>query len=176
MGKLVVILCEDNQAACLLRRFLRKGGQRFPREKIAPSGQGSGEQFVRRMYPSELEFCRRNRSKLIVCTDADALSLQERTQSLENACQREGIPPRAGQDQAALFIPKRNIETWLKFLTGNSEVDEDEDYSPHGSHRADKRICQAAAVEFYKYCRGQKPRPVSLPSLESACNEARRVI
>jgi hypothetical protein len=128
------------------------------------------------MYPSELDFCRKNSSKLIVCTDADSFSLKQREQQLDNACQGEKISPRTLEDRVALFIPKRNIETWLKFLTGHSEVNETEDYSSYGSHRADKKICQAAAEAFYQYCKGQKPRPAPLPYLESACQEARRVI
>jgi hypothetical protein len=173
----IVILCEDAQAACLLRRFFHECKIAIVKEVTAPAGLGSGEKFVRQRYPTELDYCRRRKSKLMVCTDADTLSLQQREQQLDEACREAKQSPRSRDDQVALFIPKRNIETWLEFLTGNLGVNEEENYSSTGPHRPDKKRCQQAAEELYQYCKGLKNPPTSLPSLQSACvNEAPRVI
>jgi len=56
MSVRIVLLCEDEQIACFIRPFLKNRGWTAHdiREEIAPSGQGSGEQWVRERYPQEL--------------------------------------------------------------------------------------------------------------------------
>ena len=61
----IVLLCEDTQQEVFLRRFLKKMGWDSRRIRIerAPGGTGSGEQFVRTKFPTELRAYRQNRNR-----------------------------------------------------------------------------------------------------------------
>ncbi|MDR1971612.1 MAG: hypothetical protein LBQ46_06790 [Treponema sp.] len=175
------ILCEDSQSACFIRRFLKKRhiGRKDIREEISPAGQGCGEQWVRQQYPGELTNIRKHKGYLIVCTDADRATVLERIQALDAECRKIGVPARTEDDAAALIIPKRNIETWIKYLHGTA-VNEDDDYAPP-THAADKTKCEKAVQTLDEYCRQLRQNPPQLPalplpdSLQRACLEAKRV-
>jgi hypothetical protein len=175
------ILCEDDQGACFIRRFLGKRHveRRDIREIIAPSGQGCGEQWVRERYPLELQIVRKTKENLIVCTDADCLTVSDRIKKLDEECAKANVPGRIAKDTAALIIPKRNIETWIEYLHA-IEVNEEDDYAKP-KHRADKKRCEKAAQALDEYCRNFNQNPPQISnssfpdSLQRACREAKRI-
>ena len=81
-----IILCEDRQTLEFIRHILKIQGisSRKIKSVMADSGVGSGEAFVRREYPKWLKTLRTynyNKTALLVCTDADRLSVEERKET-----------------------------------------------------------------------------------------------
>ena len=175
-GVQVVILCEDQQQECFIQRFLnlRKCTMRRLYVRKAPPGRGSAEQFVREELSRELKAYRSQSSRcstcLIVGTDADNLSVQERMESLMRACTDGGVPFREKDEQVCFMIPKRNIETWLAYLRGEA-VDEETVYSKYPC----PSDCQRDVERLDEMCRQQKLRPDPPPSLARACEEFRHL-
>jgi len=167
---LVVILCEDRQQECFVYRYLRhKGLSRHSiRVRKAPSGKGAAEQYVRREYPSEVMTLRARSGSsagLVAVIDADGLSVEDRLNQLAASLNDASQPPRQPQEPIALLIPKRNIETWIHHLLGQS-VNEDDQYPKFFD---EQRKCEPAARAFAERC------PNNLddapPSLQAGCVE-----
>ena len=81
---LVIILCEDRQHEVFMWTFLVSRGvsPHRIRVRIAPEGRGSGEQYVRRQYPEEVNLyrskCHHLNIALATMIDADTKSVIER--------------------------------------------------------------------------------------------------
>ncbi|MCY4511277.1 MAG: hypothetical protein OXG35_30575 [Acidobacteria bacterium] len=157
-----------------MRRFLKR--RRFRSRDITtlplPGGNQSGEQWVRVRYPAELRAIRgRQRSCLIVVTDADAGSTEARRAQLEAECRQQQIPPREDADPVVVVVPRRNIETWLAYLDG-TQVDEVTAYP----RLPRERDCAAHANRLYAMCHEDQRliEPVP-PSLREACKEYGRL-
>jgi hypothetical protein len=137
----IVVLCEDKQQAVFVRRFLIKCGESRHNIYIrsATPGRGAGEQFVREQYAAELAGYRRRATMLnlalVVVRDCDTRSLEDTRVALERA------RPRRPDDRIALLFPKRNIETWIHFLTDGEPVNEDD---PYPKLRGRESECHAA--------------------------------
>lgn len=130
----VIVLVEDRLQQQFMLRYLRRAGieQHAMRFVSYPAGAGSGEQWVREQFASEVLAYRVRRARaetiLIAVIDADTLLVQERLAQLDRSlddAQADGIQPDA--EQIARLVPKRNIETWVLCLN-NAEVDEETDY------------------------------------------------
>lgn len=125
----VVILAEDIQHQVFLRKFLIKIGFHPRKFRLVPplAGAGSGEQFVREHYSEELRIHRRKANhkavRLVIVTDADTRSVDERLRQLSTALVAAGEPDRASDEAVAIFVPRRNVETWIAYL-GVRGVDE----------------------------------------------------
>ncbi len=170
-----MILCEDRQQEVFARYFLEECGVRPLRVQISPGGKGSGEQFVRQNYPGEVQafrskFPAQSDIRLVVLTDADKHTVRERLQQLENTLQENGLPIRQPQEGIGVFIPKRNIETWIHFLKGRT-VNEEEAY-PRLSKESE---CKAEVEALARNRRNPLPEEAP-PSLRAACRELPRVI
>lgn len=171
-GVQVVILCEDQQQECFIRRFLilRKCESHELYVRKPRAGRGSAEQFVREEFPRELKAYRSRSTRraicLIVCVDADNLSIEERTNSFVKACTEAGVSPRRKGEKVCFVVPKRNIETWLAYLRGES-VDEQGTYRKYSC----PSDCQADVKPLDDMCRQQKLRSGAPPSLARACEE-----
>ena len=171
-GVHAVVLCEDQQQECFIRRFLmlRNYTWRGLYVKKPPPGRGSAEQFVREEFPRELTAYRSRSSRcaicLIVCIDADNLAVEERVNSLVKACADGGVSPRRNGEKVCFVVPKRNIETWLAYLRGEP-VDEQTTYRKYSC----PSDCQGDVERLDKMCREQKLRPEPPPSLPYACEE-----
>jgi hypothetical protein len=169
-----VILCEDRQQEVFARYFLKTCGIQPIRVQVSPAGKGSGEQFVRKNYPQEV---RTFRSKspaqrdilLIVLTDADVREVADRFRQLEGALEENGTPERQPKEHIGVFIPKRNIETWIHYLMGQA-VNEEDAY-PYLKQESDcKPVVQALARNR------REPLPeIAPPSLKTACQELPRI-
>jgi len=171
----ITVLCEDLQQACFVRRFLlNRGWTRHEiRENSAPQGRGSGEQYVREGFPDVLKAYRRkadSRTGLIVVIDADTQEVADRVRAFNSACKGKGVEPRQKNEKVLYVIPKRNIETWLAYLRGETcgkTVDEEEKFPKHEYPSQ----CHPAADKLDAMCKAEKLDPVPPPSLERCCDE-----
>lgn len=173
----LVVLCEDLQQEVFTRQFFFRRG--FDKRKIKikrnSNGKGSGEQFVRTFYAPEV---RAYRSKstyqsrgLVVVIDADTHTVEERLKQLDAMLEHDGQPKRQADEKIAIFVPKRNIETWIHYLRGEA-IDEESAYSK--LRRQGK--CKPLVDQLVK-----KICPVGLPedappSLHAACEELQRIL
>jgi hypothetical protein len=168
----IIILCEDRQQEVFARHFLKQRGfTGIFRSNICPSGSQSGEQYVRDRYPLEVKAYRQNRNRvsigLVVLIDADNYSLKQRVNQLAETLDKE----RQDNEAIAIFVPKRNIETWIHYLDGNS-IDEEESY-PKLLKEGD---CKPAVADLAEQCRSQS-LPENIPeTLKVACEEFQRLL
>ena len=135
---LVIALAEDEHHRMLVLRYLKKSGLKDHAIRIrqSPAGQGSAENWVRREFVKETEAYRvrqaRARTALIVIIDADAYTVQDRLNQLDQALQGSGRQTVGGGEEIARLVPKRNVETWILCLNGRRldgrPVDEDTNY------------------------------------------------
>jgi hypothetical protein len=171
-----VILCEDKQQEVFARTFLTTCGIRILRVQINPDpGKGSGEQYVRRNYPKEVKAFRTNYSaqpdtRLVVMIDADTHSVEKRCQEMDRLLQEAGMPARQPAERIGVFIPRRNIETWIYFLQGQS-VDEEAAYP---KFRKNESVCKPYVTTLAQNYR--QPLSDHAPaSLKAACRETARI-
>ena len=168
----IVLLCEDTQQEAFARRFLKGMGwqTREMRIRKSPAARGSGEQWVRRQFPPELaEYRRRNAratSVLVAMLDADTVSLTARFDELREECAEKDLPFRQENERVAIIIPKRNIETWIHFLSGH-EVNENAPYPKLQR----ERDCGPSVVELLRLCATTELPDNAPPSLAAACRE-----
>lgn len=173
----IVILCEDRQQEVFARYFLKKRGftGRF-RAAICPKGSQSGEQYVRTQYLVEVKAYRQNRNRvsigLVVLIDADTGTLQERLNQFAQALNEGSQQNRQPDEAIAIFIPKRNIETWIHYLQGET-VDEEIRYS---KFEKDEATCKPYVENLAEQCRSQNLPEDAPESLQAACGELQRLL
>jgi hypothetical protein len=172
----VVVLCEDRQQEVFARYFLVKCGvhPRRIRVRIAPSGGGAGEQFVRDNYPSEVKAFRSRKYlniSLVVFIDSDPdYTVADRMLQLKKGLENASIEDRKPEEKIAIFIPKRNIETWIHYLKGEN-VNEQAQYPKLENVSACKPEVQQLAENR------NQPLPDTAPdSLKRACPEMHRIL
>ena len=181
-GVRVVLLVEDEALECFVRRVLLAFGfqTRDIRVKRSPKGKGSAKDWVTRNYPDEV---RVHRSKsgyqsniaLVVGTDGDERTVQERVRALDAGLEGAGLEKRKIEERFCLIIPKWHIETWLMALSG-FEVDEAKNY------KNDPRIKDVdyvtTANEFvgrYRNWKQGNPAQLTPPSMIIAFGEMKRI-
>lgn len=173
----VVIVAEDLRQGNFVRRYLnRADNSRKLRVEISPKGKGSGEQFVRESYATEVSYYRsrahHRRAALVIAIDADTETVAEREQQLEEALKKAAEESRGNSEHIALLIPRRRIETWILCLT-DEEVNETTDYK--STQDIDRKIKQAAET-FFDRSRDNYPVPAHcVASLQKGLKEIRRV-
>lgn len=173
----VVILCEDLQQYVFARNFLLKRGFKGNFEpRICPSGQQSGEQYVRDRYPTEVRAYYRKKNylkiTLIVVIDADTTTVANRLDQLEQALEENSLPRRQADDRIAIFVPKRNIETWIHYLMGTA-VNEEDAYS---KFLKDEGACKPYAESLAIRCQQTGLADDAPPSMQAACAELQRIL
>ncbi len=173
----IVILCEDRQQEVFARHFLKKRGFFGQvRAKICPPGSQSGEQYVRIQYPKEVRAYRQNRNRvsigLVVLIDADTGELYERFNQLERSLSEDSLLNRQPDEAIAIFIPKRNIETWIHYLQGET-VDEETGY---GKFEKNESTCKPYVENLAEQCYSQNLPEDAPESLQAACREFQRLL
>lgn len=173
----IVILCEDRQQEVFARHFLKKRGfTGLFRSKICPSGSQSGEQYVRSQYPVEVKAYRQNRNRvsigLVVLIDADTGTVQERFNQLAGILDEDAQENRQSHEAIAIFVPKRNIETWIHYLQGES-VNEEDAYSKFDKNEA---VCKVYVEDLADRCYSQSLSEDAPQSLQAACGELQRLL
>ena len=79
---------------------------------------------------------------------------------------------RQSNERIGIFVPKRNIETWIHYLMG-VEVDEERDKPyPKLKKQGD---CKPQVIQFAQDC-NQPPEQKAPPSLKTACTELQRIL
>ncbi len=168
----IVLLCEDSQHEAFTRRFLKGMGwnTREIRVEKSPSALGSAEQWVREKFSDELSVYRQRRqqatSALIAMIDADTKSVQDRINDFEAACNSRQIAFRAADEAVAIAVPKRNIETWIRYLSGRP-VNEQDAYPKLKRERK----CKPAVDRLVQLCRSTGLTPDAPQALATACDE-----
>lgn len=171
------ILCEDVQMRGFILSFLVAQGINSHKARVCnyPGGKGCGEAFVRRELPREVQILHATnyiRKVLIVCSDADTLPVDERLKLLSRDVEKEIKNWNRANEPILFWIPKRQIETWIHFLNGES-VDETESF-PHDGKTPE--TCKRVAGIFSEYCQGQIDIDCKdVPSLLTAKHEYERV-
>ncbi len=176
----VIILCEDRQQEVFARHFLIKSGfePRQIRVLPLPDGGQSGEQYVRESYPEQVKIYRGKSTYLsrcmIVVIDADRYSVKQRLDSLDSGLEEDeeySQLKRQPQEKIAIFVPKRNIETWIYYLRGET-VDEETKY-PKLAKPGD---CKKDVDKLLDWCNSNAGLPEDAPpSLQAACGEWQRI-
>ena len=173
----IVILCEDRQQEVFARYFLKKRGftGRF-RANICPEGSQSGEQYVRTYYPVEVKAYRQNKNRvsigLVVLIDGDTGTLEARLNQLASVLDEHEQKNREPNEAIAIFVPKRNIETWIHYLQGET-VNEEDAYAKFKNNEA---VCKTAVEDLADRCYSQSLPEDAPPSLQAACGELQRLL
>ena len=86
------------------------------RVAVAPSGEGSAEQWVREAYARELKVHHRGlyAYAMVTIIDGDNIGVDGRIRQLDDQCIDQKIPVRRVTDEVAIIVPTRNIETWIQ--------------------------------------------------------------
>lgn len=173
----IVILCEDRQQEVFARHFLKKRGfTGLFRTNICPAGSQSGEQYVRSQYPVEVKAYRQNRNRvsiaLVVLIDADRGTLQDRLNQLASILDEDAQEKRRSDEAIAIFVPKRNIETWIHYLQGET-VNEEDAYAKYEKNEA---VCKTYVENLADRCYAQDLPEDAPPSLQAACGELQRLL
>lgn len=172
-----IIVCEDQQQESFTRRYLKVRGfnPRKFRVERSPKGKGAGELFVRTQLIKEIKEFRRNKNRtsnaIVAMIDADIHSVDERMQQINSHLKTNGLEPIQMNEKIAVFIPKRNIETWIYFAQGTS-VNETASYpklqKPGG--------CQSAVDQLLNnICKNGIPENAP-PSLIHACAQLQKIV
>ncbi|WP_445247079.1 hypothetical protein [Microcoleus sp. OTE_8_concoct_300] len=173
----IVILCEDRQQEVFARYFLKKRGfTGRVRANICPEGSQAGEQYVRTHYPEEVKAYRQKRNQvsigLVVLIDADTGTLAVRLNWLASVLDEDEQENRGSNEAIAIFVPKRNIETWIHYLQGET-VNEEAVYAKFKNNEA---VCKTAAEDLADRCYSQSLPGDAPRSLQAACGELQRLL
>ena len=172
MSRQFVVLCEDKQQSVFICRFLKREGidNRDIREAFLRGGKGSGAKWVLDRYPDEIDAARKHKKfSLVVMIDGDNKGVEARLSQLDRECRHQDVSPRADADRVAVFVPTRNIETWLYFLDGGDNVDESATY-PKKFRRCESE-CQPMVDAFREMCLSGNLPDKTPSSLRAACEE-----
>lgn len=160
----ITVLCEDKQHESFIRRFLKKRKRNV--YAMSRARVGAGDQFVQDNYPAQLDAIRKRGGVLVVMIDGDNYSIAQRLKQMDDACNQRGIVPRKPNDKVAVFVPMRNIETWLAYLDGE-DVNETDTYP----RLERERECRRHVDELEQMCAEGKLRTPAPASLQAACHE-----
>jgi len=164
-----VLLCEDQEHQRLVFAFLKRCGIKNPgrivRARVASLMRAGGNiGWVLDELPKELRAFRNRQSKanslLIVVADADDCSVQDRRAQLNERVRQAKLEPLRTGESVALLIPKRNVETWIRYLLAE-EVTETDDYK--SSKPIGKDEFRKAADRLYDLSRPNAARDPKCP-------------
>lgn len=148
-GAMVTVVCEDKQQDCFFTRLLKDMG--FARCEVYvpdyPAGKGAGTKHVIDSFPAE---ARKQRAKathmkrgLVAVIDADTGTVDQRYKQLLDQS-------RGKDEKIAIFVPKRNIETWIAYLKDGTAVNETDEYPKLEKHEGE---CQPAVDRLIEITR-----------------------
>jgi len=179
-GVRVTILGEDNVQVSFARRVLIELG--YSRHELydqpVPGGDGSGEQWVRTDYPKQVALNRSKRSHqqctLLVSIDADNRSIADRKNQLDQALTNAELAVRGNDEPIAIWVPSRNIESWLKYFA-REIVDEETNYKNKVKQFNLKQAAEGFVAEFRQW-ELSPGNFQTLPSLLDAYTELKRIV
>ena len=119
---------------------------------------------------------RQNRNRvaigLVVLIDADTGTLEARLNELASALNKDKQEKRGSNEAIAIFVLKRNIETWIHYLQGET-VNEEDDYAKFEKNEA---ACKTAVEDLADRCYSQSLPEDAPRSLQAACGELQRLL
>ncbi len=173
----VIVLAEDRRQQNFARGFLKSWGYKNRKVRFLdlPAGRGAGAQYVRERFPDELRALRKKLNMtakaLVVLIDADQRTTLEIRQALNAQLDSTDTDPIQTDEPVCLFIPKRNVETWVVCLL-DGQANETDDYKPV----VEDGQPQESGVRFGRAVRnGQAPQPNWVQSLKDAVPEAQLI-
>lgn len=171
----IIILAEDARQQRFVRRYLYEAGfgtHVIDPEPLPEGTGGAGEHWVRKPYTVAVKKYRkravRAKTAFVVAIDAGCEEVRHRARQLEGSLEQDKLDPRTDGEAIVHLIPKRNIETWILYLTGE-RVDEVKD---HRNRVLDDLIPSAAAT-FHGWT--SQPPAGCLPSLMTGIEELKRL-
>lgn len=170
----IEVVCEDSQHEAFIRRVLVGRGHDPNKFRVtkSPRGRGAADAWVLAQVPRLLcEYRARHREYfIVVMMDADTETAKDRLQKLDELCRAQGVAPRRPEERVAVFLPKRNIETWLAHLDG--ETVNESSRTPYPKLEF-ARECQRHVDVLLDGCRKNQLRAPVPASLQQACEEYR---
>jgi hypothetical protein len=172
----LVLVSEDKQHDCFIRYFLLDNGwsRHQLRSRVAPKGKGAASQWVLSEFPHELKIYRSQAGHLgnglIITIDADTRTVREINEMLARKCEEAGVASRKQGDRVDFVIPRRNVETWLAYLRGES-VNETDVYQKYECESA----CRQDVEKLHTMCKQGILEGTPPESLIFACEEYDRI-
>jgi hypothetical protein len=136
------ILCEDTRTADFLSRVCEAWG--LSRHEVRfvprPPGRGDAKQWIRTQYAGktgsrssgEIRWLRSKTNHLevglLVVIDGDDVGPAVRKRELDDALVVARHARRGKDERVAIFVPTWSIETWLLWLWGQRELNEERSY------------------------------------------------
>jgi hypothetical protein len=120
------LLCEDIEQEQLFRPILRGLSRRTVR--VEPRKQHGGASFVLQQIGRLASYIRQHNQEnvaLLVVIDGDRVGFKKRLAEISKAA---GFTEARWERKVARCIPCRNIETWVLWLCGERDLDEESDY------------------------------------------------
>lgn len=175
----IILLCEDEEQERLAKQYMRQcdlDTERRVVSKVA-SRSGGNDSWVLNEFSKELDACRkrntRTKTLLVVMIDADKFTVEDRSQQLSKRVKSAELEEISNNDPLALLIPKRNIETWICALLGET-VDEQTDYKKKKKPTRDD--FRKAAQMLYQWTRPKAALgKTCVPSLAAALPEWKKI-
>ncbi|MBM4040008.1 MAG: hypothetical protein FJ290_16005 [Planctomycetes bacterium] len=170
----VIVRCEDLQQRVFLYRYLIEKGVGRREVQVQHSPKGDAKHWVRQQHVIEVRALRKKPHlsiALVTMLDADNRTVAERKEELDAALAASGQERRQLSERIAVLVPRRNIETWIHRLRGNT-VNESDSYP---RLRGKESRCCEAVREFAWRC---PTRMVAddPPSLRDGCEELTRLL
>lgn len=174
----VVVLCEGFKDYRFAYKCLVTCGWRRDQitAEISPSGKRSAFTYVLERYPAEVRANRNGKKKeraLLVLIDADTRPEGGREVELGRRLATASVEPVQVGERIALWVPRRQLEAWVYFLT-HGEADEETDYKRE--HQVREREYTPAAERFARLLKARAALPSkAIPSLKKAVVEFDRL-
>ncbi|WP_251958688.1 hypothetical protein [Nostoc commune] len=176
-------MCEDLQQQVFAYHFLKKRGFNINPKNVTirtfSAGKGAGEQFVRKHYAAEVKEYRRKNYRsgmLVVLIDADTATVKATLKELDNALIKNSQELRKADEKIAIFVPKRNIETWIHYLRTGKVVEEEGEKSKYPKFPKNEAICKPGVEQLANQCSQGSLDENAPPSLQTACEELQRLL
>ena len=109
---------------------------------------------------------------LVVLIDAETGTLEARLNKLASVLEEDEQKNRGPNEAIAIFVPKRNIETWIHYLQGET-VNEEAVYAKFKNNEA---VCKTAVEDLAAQCYSQSLPEDAPRSLQAACWELQRLL
>lgn len=176
----VTVLCEDIAHHRFIRKYLECKGVDKRNITSFSKVMSRNNATVLENYPSLVNAHRSkaNHQKniaLVVMIDADNKTVEERLREFDKKLEPKKAElnqeTRETHEKIAIFVPNRNIETWLHYSFGNKDCNEQDDYKKLYTNND---VHKAAEVFAKNICPDDLPEN-ALPSLHHACNELKRL-
>jgi|GEM_PF-2293475 len=175
----LIVVCEDDEHYSFACGYLKAKRYSLHRVRSRISPRGCARDYVKRQYVLEVraarKYCRMNQSEtygLIILIDQDTNRQPNVYVDLDAELNNAGFAARSNSDPFAIFVPKRNVETWVyHLLDAGRSVDEEEDYCKH-QYGIEHPSYGKAGQAFASYDPGAN---CPLPSLRKGCEERQRI-